>query len=228
VNVIICGIGRGKEKEYACPVCGMESDDLDDFATSMCWSCVYPPEGTQAEPLGTQAGSFAKPILQPKRRTLSLRRPQIMISPLRHPASEPYYGEYGNQRHRLIDVECSRGHRKTVVASAWYRGLQRNCQKCPEGNPSYKGAKALGGAPRFTVEFDTGRCAWCGKPNGGSMELDHNHRVCSRKRTYTRESIRGYVHQKCNGEIKFWDWARTQNLGPIPKEKLTYLRQGEQ
>jgi hypothetical protein len=39
--MIICGIDPGKTRKYGCR-CGFESDDIDDFATSCCWECVFP------------------------------------------------------------------------------------------------------------------------------------------------------------------------------------------
>jgi hypothetical protein len=39
--IIICGIPPGKTLSYGCPCCDFESDDIEDFATSMCWECVY-------------------------------------------------------------------------------------------------------------------------------------------------------------------------------------------
>lgn len=37
----LCGVVRGEDKAYRCPCCGMESDNLDAFATSMCWECAF-------------------------------------------------------------------------------------------------------------------------------------------------------------------------------------------
>lgn len=41
MGIIICGLNPGTEKKHACPFCGFESDDIEDFATGMCWDCVY-------------------------------------------------------------------------------------------------------------------------------------------------------------------------------------------
>src|SRR5215469_16783707 len=38
--VIICKVNRGVEHAFSCPCCGIESDSIDSFATSMCWDCV--------------------------------------------------------------------------------------------------------------------------------------------------------------------------------------------
>ena len=43
MSIIICGIGKDGE-DYVCPHCGYKSKDIDDFATSMCWRCVFAPE----------------------------------------------------------------------------------------------------------------------------------------------------------------------------------------
>ena len=45
--IYICGIAKGTTHAYKCPYCDFESDDLEDFATSMCWDCVYRPEGDE-------------------------------------------------------------------------------------------------------------------------------------------------------------------------------------
>lgn len=39
MTIIVCGVAEGAVAKYRCPCCGMESDDLDAFATSMCWPC---------------------------------------------------------------------------------------------------------------------------------------------------------------------------------------------
>lgn len=44
MGIIICRLPQGRTKKYGCPYCGFESDNLDDFAVGMCWSCVYAPE----------------------------------------------------------------------------------------------------------------------------------------------------------------------------------------
>lgn len=41
INVIACGVDQGTEKKYRCPCCGMESDDIERFATSSCWACAF-------------------------------------------------------------------------------------------------------------------------------------------------------------------------------------------
>jgi len=40
-GVIICGPAAGKRKKLRCPCCGMESDNIEAFATSMCWQCAF-------------------------------------------------------------------------------------------------------------------------------------------------------------------------------------------
>lgn len=35
----LCGPGKGVEKAMRCPCCGMESDNPNDFAVSLCWPC---------------------------------------------------------------------------------------------------------------------------------------------------------------------------------------------
>jgi len=40
MNVIICGLGKGKVKKYSCICCGWETDDIEEMAVSMCWDCV--------------------------------------------------------------------------------------------------------------------------------------------------------------------------------------------
>ncbi len=44
MSVIICGLAPGTVKKYRCPFCDYESDDIDNFATAMCWNCVYAEE----------------------------------------------------------------------------------------------------------------------------------------------------------------------------------------
>lgn len=46
-GIIICGIDKGTTHAYKCPYCDFESDDLENFATSMCWECVYKPEDAE-------------------------------------------------------------------------------------------------------------------------------------------------------------------------------------
>lgn len=41
MSIIICGIPKDEEGNFYCPHCGFKSTDLEQFATSMCWSCVY-------------------------------------------------------------------------------------------------------------------------------------------------------------------------------------------
>ena len=43
MSIIICGIGKDGE-DYVCPYCGYKSKDIENFATSMCWTCVFAPE----------------------------------------------------------------------------------------------------------------------------------------------------------------------------------------
>jgi hypothetical protein len=62
VSVIICGIDRGTTHKYKCPGCDFQSDDIEQFATSCCWTCVYgddedeyyetdvPPSSLDADP----------------------------------------------------------------------------------------------------------------------------------------------------------------------------------
>jgi hypothetical protein len=49
LSVIVCGLPRTEDGKYNCKYCGFTSDDIEDFATSMCWSCVYSEEETQTK-----------------------------------------------------------------------------------------------------------------------------------------------------------------------------------
>lgn len=40
-RIWICGISKGEDGLYHCPYCSFTSDSLEDFATGMCWDCVY-------------------------------------------------------------------------------------------------------------------------------------------------------------------------------------------
>lgn len=50
MSVIFCGIPRDEDGQYRCPHCGYRSADLESFATSMCWTCVFAPEDANPEP----------------------------------------------------------------------------------------------------------------------------------------------------------------------------------
>lgn len=39
--VFVCGVATGHDKRFRCPCCGIESDDIDAFATSACWPCAF-------------------------------------------------------------------------------------------------------------------------------------------------------------------------------------------
>lgn len=39
VNVRACGL-RGDGGLYTCPTCNFTSDDREDFATVVCWTCA--------------------------------------------------------------------------------------------------------------------------------------------------------------------------------------------
>lgn len=41
MSIIICGIPKNEAGNYYCPDCGFTSGDIEDFAISMCWDCVY-------------------------------------------------------------------------------------------------------------------------------------------------------------------------------------------
>ena len=41
--MILCGVPKGDKARYRCPYCGFQSDDIEDFAVSMCWSCAFEP-----------------------------------------------------------------------------------------------------------------------------------------------------------------------------------------
>lgn len=41
VTMIICGIPRNQEGMYYCPYCDFVSDDIEQFAISMCWDCAF-------------------------------------------------------------------------------------------------------------------------------------------------------------------------------------------
>ena len=43
-SIIICGISKNEEGLYYCPYCDFTSDDIEQFATSMCWDCAFPDE----------------------------------------------------------------------------------------------------------------------------------------------------------------------------------------
>jgi hypothetical protein len=38
--IIVCGVSTGAKKKFSCPCCHWESDNIDSFATGMCWPCV--------------------------------------------------------------------------------------------------------------------------------------------------------------------------------------------
>jgi hypothetical protein len=44
VSFIICGVPKNEEGKYFCPYCNFESDDIEQFAISMCWDCAFPTE----------------------------------------------------------------------------------------------------------------------------------------------------------------------------------------
>ena len=39
MDIRACGV-QSEGEAYRCGLCGFTSDDLEDFATVMCWSCV--------------------------------------------------------------------------------------------------------------------------------------------------------------------------------------------
>lgn len=39
-GVTICGLPRGDKHAWKCPCCGLESDDKEDFAVTVCWDCA--------------------------------------------------------------------------------------------------------------------------------------------------------------------------------------------
>jgi len=41
---IMCGLDKGETHKYKCSFCDYESNNIDNFATSMCWECVYGPD----------------------------------------------------------------------------------------------------------------------------------------------------------------------------------------
>lgn len=45
MGIIICGIPKNSEGQYFCPNCGFTSPDIEKFAISMCWDCVFGPIG---------------------------------------------------------------------------------------------------------------------------------------------------------------------------------------
>lgn len=47
MSFIICGPAQGKIKKYACICCHVESDNIEDFAVSMCWECGLSADGKE-------------------------------------------------------------------------------------------------------------------------------------------------------------------------------------
>lgn len=39
-TVIICGVPKKQDGTFYCPYCSFESEEIEDFATSMCWDCA--------------------------------------------------------------------------------------------------------------------------------------------------------------------------------------------
>lgn len=39
-GIIICGLPKGEHHAHKCPCCGMESDNPELFAITICWECV--------------------------------------------------------------------------------------------------------------------------------------------------------------------------------------------
>ena len=42
-EIIVCGVGT-QDGKYRCRYCGFTSNDLEDFATVMCWTCALGPD----------------------------------------------------------------------------------------------------------------------------------------------------------------------------------------
>jgi hypothetical protein len=42
VQLIICGLPKKQDGTFYCPYCNFESEEIEDFATSMCWDCAFP------------------------------------------------------------------------------------------------------------------------------------------------------------------------------------------
>jgi hypothetical protein len=38
--IIICGLPAGQHAKFLCRCCGLESDDPEDFAVTVCWPCA--------------------------------------------------------------------------------------------------------------------------------------------------------------------------------------------
>jgi protein-arginine kinase activator protein McsA len=49
MTIIICGLPKTEEEAYRCPYCGFTSFDIEQFAVSMCWECVFPIEKTMTD-----------------------------------------------------------------------------------------------------------------------------------------------------------------------------------
>lgn len=58
-GIIVCGIQQGFEHNYRCPYCGHESDDLEDFAISMCWDCIWENKVEEPEDVEEDSGTLA-------------------------------------------------------------------------------------------------------------------------------------------------------------------------
>jgi len=54
-KINICGIPKKQDDIYYCPYCNFESDDIEDFATSMCWDCAFSEDETKEDVLDTSS-----------------------------------------------------------------------------------------------------------------------------------------------------------------------------
>lgn len=55
MSYIICGLPKNDEGLFYCPFCGFSSDNIEEFATTMCWNCIfdYTDKEKQEEIMGT-------------------------------------------------------------------------------------------------------------------------------------------------------------------------------
>lgn len=133
-------------------------------------------------------------------------------------------------------IGCKDGTPRYVAAR---REIDITVRRCT-GHPGYEGTihhawagNDVGRGPyhyKKKLARISQSCYWplCpGKNSGGRHEWEVDHKITSNCQHENNKAcwrcVRGRVHGSCNLEIRYWDWAMNQGLGPIPDGAMAYL-----